>query len=388
MRTNEEALCANVDRNRLRSLAQELVEIPSPTGDTVAVAHAFARQLEESQMEVELLADTFPSTPTVVGRLRGSEAGPTLVLNGHLDTIPIDHPAPRLENDRLYGRGAADMKGAMACAAEAARLVASASSFRGELAIVAIGLHEAPDGRAEDLHHLLGAGGFSADYAIVCELASHELVVAHMGQATASIQISRPGSATHELQTPAGTPHPLHAAARVIKAIGERNEKLALVEHPWVGQETYFVGEVHGGDFFNRYPTACNLSGTRRWAPGREFSGVKEEYQSLLATVAADTDCSIDLDLRVVRDAYAIDQDHPLAVALAGAYQQIVGARLEPVGIKVVADAAIFQQYGIPAVYHGPAGVGAHADLEYVDIDELVRATQVYAATFERLSRL
>jgi acetylornithine deacetylase/succinyl-diaminopimelate desuccinylase-like protein len=377
-----------VNRARLLSLAQELVEIPSPTGDTAAVARAFARQLERSGMDVQLLTNDFPSTPTVIGRLRGGDPGPTVVLNGHLDTIPIDHAPPRLQGDRLYGRGAADMKGAMASAAEAARLLASTRPFRGELAVVAIGLHEAPDGRAEDLHRLLDKRGFSADYAIVCELAAHELVVAHMGQATASINISRPGGATHELQTPPGTPHPLHAAARVIDAIGKRNEELALVEHPWVGRETYFVGEVHGGDFFNRYPAACRLSGTRRWAPGRVFSEVDDEYRSLIAKVADDTGCAIDLDLRIVRDAYAIDEEHPLAEALSAAYEDVVGARLEPVGIKVVADAAIFQQYGIPAVYHGPRGVGAHADVEYVDLDELVRATRVYAATFARLSCL
>jgi len=377
-----------VDRERLRRLAQELVEIPSPTGDTVAVADAFARQLEDSGMEVELLTDDFPSTPTVVGRLRGGEPGPSVVLNGHLDTIPIDHPPPRLEADRLYGRGAADMKGAMACVAEAARLLSSERPFRGELVVLGIGLHEAPDGRAEDLHRVIGGDGFSADFAIVCELASHELVVAHMGQATASIEISRPGGATHELQTPVGTPHPLHAAARVIDAIEKRNEALSVLEHPWVGRESYFIGEVHGGDFFNRYPTACRLSGTRRWPPGRLFSEVEEEYRSLLAGVAAESGCEIDLDLRVVRDAYAIERDHPLVAALSSAYEDVVGASLEPVGIRVVADAAIFQQYGIPAVYHGPAGVGAHADLEYVDIDELVRATRVYAATFNRLSRL
>src|SRR5207237_3842649 len=118
-----------------------------------------------------------------------------LVLNEHYYTEQNPHGEPYVDGDRIYGRGAADMKGALACAAEAARVVAG-TNFAGELAIVAIGLHEAPGGRGEDLTHLL-ANGFTADYAVVCELTQPgKVVVAHMGQATAEITISRPGMPT------------------------------------------------------------------------------------------------------------------------------------------------------------------------------------------------
>ena len=68
------------------------------------------------------------------------------------------------------------------------------------------------------------------------------------------------------------------AAARVIDAIGARNAELAGTEHPWVGAETYFLGEVHGGDFYNRFPTECRLVGTRRWAPGNTLEAVEAEF--------------------------------------------------------------------------------------------------------------
>ena len=101
------------------------------------------------------------------------------------------------------------MKGPVAAATEAVRVVAeSGREFPGELALVAIGLHEAPGGAGEDLTWLLAEHGFRADYAIVCELSGDRLVAAHMGQATVEIEIAREGMATHELQTPAGTPNP------------------------------------------------------------------------------------------------------------------------------------------------------------------------------------
>jgi acetylornithine deacetylase/succinyl-diaminopimelate desuccinylase-like protein len=373
----------SVSPERLRDLAFELVSVESPTGDTAEVAALYARRLEEIGMEVELLSDRFPGTPTVVGRLRGSEAGPTIVLNGHLDTVPIAHEPPRLADGVVHGRGAADMKGACAAAAEAVRVLAE-QPFKGEVVIVAIGLHEAPSGRGEDLRHLLESG-FTADFAVVCELSGRDVAVAHMGQVTVEIIVSRPGMPTHELQTPQGTPHPLHGAARVLEKISARNAALSQVEHPWVGAETYFVGELHGGDFYNRFPTTCHIVGTRRWAPGNTLAAVEEEYRVLLDEVAAETGCEIDMDMRLVRGEYSIDLEHPLLRALQASYEEVTGSPLEPTGVKVVADGALFSAAGIPTVYHGPVGSGAHADVEFVEVDELVRAAQVYVALLRRL---
>ena len=61
-----------------------------------------------------------------------------------------------------------------------------------------------------------------------------------------------------------------------------RRDELAAVEHPWVGAETYFVGEVHGGDFYNRWPAECRIVGTRRWAPGNTLEAVDAEFRALL----------------------------------------------------------------------------------------------------------
>jgi acetylornithine deacetylase/succinyl-diaminopimelate desuccinylase-like protein len=308
------------------------------------------------------------------------------VLNGHLDTVPIAHEPARVENGAVYGRGSADMKGALACAAEAARVVKESGPFPGELVIVAIGLHEAPGGRGEDLTWLLREHGFRSDHAVVCELSGDTFVAAHMGQATVEIAISRPGIVTHELKTEPGTPHPIMAAGRVVDAIAARNAELAVTEHPWVGAETYFLGEVHGGDFYNRFPTECRLVGTRRWAPGNTVAAVEAEFRELLDPIAAETGCAIELDLRLVRGAYSIDPEHKLAVALRAGYADVTGAELPLEGLKVVADAAVFAGVaGIPTVYHGPAGSGAHADVEFVPVAELVRATRVYLAMLQQL---
>src|SRR5262249_59945669 len=127
---------------------------------------------------------------------------------------------PRVAHGLAHGRGSAGMKGALSGAAEVVRMLkATGDQFPGELVIVAIGLHEAPSGRGEDLVHLLRDLGFQADGAIVCELGGGgKLPVAHMGSATFEITVSRPGVPTHELQTAAGTPPPPLAARRALPA--------------------------------------------------------------------------------------------------------------------------------------------------------------------------
>jgi acetylornithine deacetylase/succinyl-diaminopimelate desuccinylase-like protein len=375
-----------VDAGRLRDLTLDLVEVESPTGDTAEVARVYAERLEQIGMDVEVLDSVFPRTPIVIGRLRGDRPGPTVVLNGHLDVVPIPHDRPHVEGDLIYGRGSADMKGACACAAEAARVLSESGSFAGELVIVAIGLHEAPGGRGEDLTWLLTEHGFTADLAVVCELSRPGMVVvSHMGQATAEITVSRPGTPTHELLTPKGTPHPLLAAAKVVSAIEARSEELAADEYPWVGAETYFVGELQGGDFYNRFPSTCRIMGTRRWAPGNTLEAVEAEYRALLGRVAAETGCTIELDLKLVRGPYAIATDHPLLLALQEAHREVTGDELRLEGIKTVADGALFAAAGIPTVYHGPVGEGAHGDVEFMSVEELVRAASVYVAMLKRL---
>ena len=375
----------NVDADRLRDLTLELVEVESPTGDTAEVARLYGNRLEEIGMDVELLDERFPKTPIVVGRLRGDRPGPTIVLNGHLDTVPIPHEPPRLDGETIYGRGTADMKGALACAAETARGVRERGSFPGELVIVAVGLHESPLGRGEDLTYLLGEHGFTADLGVVGELGASSLPVAHVGCATFEITIRREGEVTHELMTVAGTPNPNLVAAKVIEAIRARNEELAAVEHEWVGPESYFLGEVHGGDFYNRHPVECRLVGTRRWAPGNTLQQAEAEFEGLLEPIAADSGCTIDVDLQISRGAYRIDPEDRLVVALREAYRDVTGQELTLTGVRLVADGAIFNAAGIPTVYHGPMGTGAHGDVESIEVAELVRATRVYLALLERL---
>ena len=376
-----EDLLGRVDACRLQQLTLALTRIRSYTGDTREVAEAYARHLEEIGLEVEVIRE-YPNAPSVVSRLRGSGGGPTLELNGHLDTVPVDHPAPYVQDGRIFGRGSADMKGGLAAMAEAARIILeSGVRLKGDLLLVAHGLHEAPDGHGEDLTGLVRRG-IKGDAVIITEIAADVLPVVGLGLSIFDVTVRRPGEPSHELLTPPGTPHPIRGAVGLVNQIEARHAELARNPLPYVGSESYFLGMVHGGDFFNRWANTCRVVGTRRYGPDTAFADVEAELRGMALRVEMETGCSVELALTRVRDGFRVAETEPIVVALREAYRAVAGRELPLVGSRMVGDAPIFiQEGGVPAVYHGPGGQGAHADLESVPLAELVRAAKVYVLT-------
>ena len=375
-------LTDRVDAARLERLTFDLVKIRSYTGDSREVAETYGQYLREIGLDVEMHRD-FPNSPCVVARLRGSGGGPTLALNGHIDTVPVDHPSPYLANGNVYGRGTADMKGGLASMAEAARVIReSGTRLKGDLLLIAHGLHENPGGHGEDLINLVQKG-ITGDAAIIAEVASDALPVFGLGQAMFDITVSRSGEATHELKTASGTPHPILAAVQMVNLMQAKHAELqAKPPLPYVGHESYFFGMFHGGDFFNRWTTSCNLVGTRRYGPGSTVDDIRAELGAMAMRVEADTGAQVAPNLVPVRDGFRLEETEPLVVKLRQAYQTVTGKELPLTGIRIVGDAAIFMRQGkVPCVYHGPGGFGAHADLEGISVAELVRAAKVYVRT-------
>ncbi|HWU38813.1 MAG TPA: M20/M25/M40 family metallo-hydrolase [Candidatus Acidoferrum sp.] len=374
-------LLNRVNADRLQNLTIDLVRIRSYTGDTREVAEAYARCLGEICLDVQILRD-FPQSPCVVGRLHGTGGGPTLEFNGHLDTVPLSHPEPSITDGRVYGRGSADMKGGLAAMAETCRvMVESGIKLKGDLLLVAHGLHEAPQGHGEDIFSLVRRG-IKGDSVIVTEVASDTLPIVGFGQAVYEFTITRPGESSHELLTAPGTAHPILAAVRMVGLMQERNAEYAKVEFPGIGHESFFVGILHGGDFFNRWTNSCHIVGTRRYGPDKTYEVVKNELAGMATQVEAKTGTRVALNLIPVRDGFRVGESEPIVSALRSSYRDVTGAELPFVGIRMVGDAPVFiNEGGVPALYHGPKGHGAHADLEWVPVSELVRATKVYILT-------
>jgi len=302
-------------------------------------------------LEVEVVGGARPS---VIAIRRGSGGGRSLMLNGHLDTVGLagmEAPLePRVEDGRLYGRGSYDMKGAIAAILVAA---AEATGLRGDVVVTAVADEElASVGTETVLEHV------HADAAIVVEPTDERVAVAHRG--FVGFELETAGVAAHGSRPDLG----VDAIARmgpVIVALAELDERLrAGPRHPLAGPASLHTSLIEGGQELSSFPARCLLTAERRTIPGETVEAVERELREVAG----------DASVRVIaaREPYEAPRDHPFVELVARA----AGAD-EHAGALFWTDAALIAAAGIPTVVYGPAGAGAHAEVEWVDLASLDR---------------
>lgn len=365
--------------NRIVRDTLELVRIESITGNTNEIAKRYHDMLREAGCQVQQY-EWIKDNPTLVATYGDDSGGPVILFNGHMDVVPIPHEPAEVRDGRIYGRGACDMKGSLACVLEVVRAMRqSEDRFTGKLIIVANSLHESPGGRGEDLVALTDNVKLEADAAIVMEGATRDCTIAQLGSATFLITIKREGEPSHQLFSPPGAAHPIEVASEAVRMLRERNAEL---EKEWIediGHASYFIGSMHSGQFYNQLPNRAVLEGVRRYRPEQNFAEVEDELRLLLDALASRFGVEIDLDIRKVRDGYRLDSANPAISALQRAVREARGIELPLAGKKVVTDAGILARaMNIPVLCHGPDQSTAHGEVEYVEIRELELAAQAY----------
>lgn len=376
-------LVAQVDPERLRELTLALVRIPSPTGEARAVTAFYAQTVRALGVPVEVVED-YPSSPSTIARWGRAPGGPTLTLVGHLDTIHAPHVPPYEAEGRIYGRGAGDMKSGIAAMVEALRvLVQSGVELGGNLILATHSLHEAPVGHMEGLKALIARGDVFTQAALVAEGGFDRLAIRGKGQAIFEIEITRPGEPLHEnVGRPQGLPNPLDYAVALAARFLAADRELALAGDPMLGPETFFLGQIHGGDFFNRLPNRAFINGIHRYWPDKSWAQIEERFRQLLASVERPAGLQVNLRLLSNGLGYETSPEAPIVRALCQGYRAVVGKELPLVGELSVSDVNVLvREAGIPAVGHGTGTTTAHADLEWVNLADIVRTTKVYLAT-------
>ena len=224
--------------------------------------------------------------------------------------------------------------------------------------------------------------GIIGDAAIVAELGENFLPLAAKGMAIFRIEITRPGEPMHEAEAGPALPHPLWAAARLLALLDQRRHELLQEDVPLLGPESIFLGEVHGGDFYNRVPVVAQIVGTRRYATPRTFLDIDAEFDAICQAVEAETGATVRCRLQDVGHPFRLSPDEPIVRCVRTAYRAATGHELPLRGINVVGNASdLVGLGGIPTVYHGVNQTTAHSDDEHVVAADLVRAARVYAAS-------
>jgi acetylornithine deacetylase len=341
--------------------------------------------------------------PNVIARIPGHHSQRRIVFEAHMDTVSvvgmtIDPWKPEIRGGRLYGRGSCDTKGGMAAMMQAAAsLVADGItppcdvifaatmdeefSFRGVSAMCS-----APEVWASQAWTSEVAPGQSdsdprngslAEVAIVAEPTMLQPAIASKGLVRWKIETR--GRAAHSSKPHLGV-NAINHMAHLITAIEQDSARLAENVHPLLGPATCSIGVIRGGVQINFVPDSCEIEIDRRVLPGEAIDSVLAHYQQLIDSVAGQV---VDMDAvmqpPMLTDVPLETDGDCRAVQVMAQILNKEGLDPKPIGVPFGSDASKFGALGIPSMILGPGCIDqAHAAVEYIDCEQVVRATKVY----------
>ena len=383
-----------IDSTELSDFAFKLVSTPSETGSEEQVAILVAEKLKEIGLEVKL-DYVQKGSPNVIARIRGEESGRNLLLNGHLDTIPIGNCIPpKIADGNIYGRGSLDMKGNVAAMVEAAAaLIRSGVQLRGDVLVTGAVCHEVatswpyepvldPGSGVRHLLRSVSKGELDAKAAIVVEGYSDRIVIATKGVSFVDIQVSGSPGALHATSVPFES-SPIRWMGELTCELARFNKQLRKQTHPLTGEASLNFGIVSGGDYWNRVPHTCRIVGGARWNVGHSMDELTLAFTDILNRLSRESNLEFRLDKhRLIKPPYEIPPTEEIVICLTEAVEEVTSRRIEPAGAQWGCDASIFSsEGGIPTVHYGSADPEtfkfAHSDLEYQPLRNLATLAKV-----------
>jgi acetylornithine deacetylase len=355
--------------------------VPGAAGEQ-RIAAAVSQWATRAGLRADIVERT-PGRPNVIVRSGRSGDGPTLLLCGHLDTVGLGGVAepltPRVDGDRLYGRGAYDMKAGLAAALVACR-EAARDTLSGEVVVAAV---------ADEEHSSIGVQqvlrDVHADAAIVTEPTELAVATAHKGFVWVEINVV--GQAAHGSRPHLGVDAILKTGP-ILVALHDLNESLRTREHAMLGPGSLHASLIAGGREASTIPDHCVLTIERRTLPGETVADVERDIADLLARCrTADRELNATARTLLAREPFEIPASADIVRTVANAATGVLGRPAALVGVSYWADAAFISAAGIPTVLFGPDGDGAHADVEWVSVPGTIACAQALTAAARSFCR-
>ncbi|MCW2966436.1 MAG: family metallopeptidase [Solirubrobacteraceae bacterium] len=341
-----------------RALAERLVRYDTSTPDDLRAAASFVRGWLGSR-EIEVVEHDHQGLPVLMAEVGATAAdAPTVILHGHIDVVPAhaEQFEPRIEGDRLIGRGAYDMKGALAAMMLATVDAAAQSAVRVRFVCV-------PDEESDDVDDrsidALIAGGLRGDFAITGEPTDLHIGVQAKGVLAVRIEVT--GRAAHGSTPWEGDNAILkaHDAFRRIETLPFSRESSDLFDRPSIN-----LARIVGGDAFNKVPDSCSMDVDIRFLPNQDPGAILAQIREIG-------------DVRIVktfiREPAIVSRSNPYVRALRAALASSIDDEPLSVGRDGASDAVSFLRAGVPAVEFGPVGGGHHGPEEWTSVSSLSR---------------
>jgi succinyl-diaminopimelate desuccinylase len=339
-----------------RALAERLITYDTSTPEGMQSAAGFVKGWLEAR-DVEVTGTVHNGRPVLAATV-GPEEGPTIVLHGHLDVVPgrPEQFTPRTEGDRLYGRGAYDMKGGLAAMMCAVHDLAAEDRVRVHFVCVSDEESEEIEARGSDY---LVQQGYVGNFAITGEPTDMHIGIQAKGVLALRVEVT--GTAAHGSTPWVGDNAVLKAVDvfRQIEVLPFARESSELFDRPSIN-----LGRIVGGDAMNKVPDLCVIDVDVRYLPG-------QDPNEITAAVDALPDVSV---VKIFhRQPAIVERDDPFVQALGAAISRVAPPTAERLGVgrDGASDAISFIEAGVPAVECGPVGDGHHGPAEWVSIRSL-----------------
>ncbi|GAA0506141.1 acetylornithine deacetylase or succinyl-diaminopimelate desuccinylase [Halorubrum aquaticum] len=377
---------------------QEMVRTPSvnPPGDYAAIVDLLVAQYEEYGWDVEVerapaalveeLGLPHPRPNVLAYATRGD--GPTIALNAHVDTVPVEESnwthepfGGTVEDGRLYGRGARDSKGRIAAYTLAARALEETGLLPEDATLVLALTADEETGGEAGAGHVVESGALEADYAIV-EGSTYAVEYASSGVLTLRVDVE--GASAHAGLEPEEGANAVVAAARLVERLDAHGDDLAArdSEVPGVGSATCTPSTIEGGDATNVVPPTCSFTVDRRVPPDHDAAAAEREVRDVVADADLPAGTSATVTALSRTKPFLSDPEDPHVRAVAANAERVIGD--VPVrGTRGGSDAGHFHAGGTKAVKFGPGGrdSNVHGPDENLALDQLRDAAVVVAAS-------
>ncbi|MFZ1150146.1 MAG: ArgE/DapE family deacylase [Xanthobacteraceae bacterium] len=406
-------LLKQIDANHDKSIKflQQMVSIPSVTGDEAKIQKFLAEYLTKIGLEVDIWESDweelkkhpgyipvdrgYEGRPNIVAIWKGNGGGRSLLFNGHTDVIPVgngegwsDNPwSASIKNGRLYGRGSCDMKSGVASHIMAIEnVIESGLKPKGDIYIdIVVDEEISGHGTLDTVIR-----GYKADAGISGETSGLAVQPACIGRIWFEIEIQgKPAGIQRRYEGVSG----IELGYKITKAVEALEAKrVATIKHPLypkpIDSIPCMIGAFHSGNFPSSFPATCLLKGSMATVPGEDHESVKQSLVEHIARVSAEHPWMKDPapTVRFVGyDAQAseIPRDHPIVQVVCKNFKEITGRDPEISGRQGAADTRFLNLYGnTPTVIFGPGSTAImHSDDEYVSIDDYQTAIKVMALT-------
>jgi succinyl-diaminopimelate desuccinylase len=348
-----------------RVLAERLITYDTSRPDVIIAAAGFVRGWLESR-DIEVREFENNGLPTLVAETGAAPADgvPCVVFHGHLDVVPASDEqfVPRVEGDKLIGRGAYDMKGGLAAMMCALKDVEQQDRVCVRFVCVPDEESEEIDERATDAFVKHGLGGH---FAITGEPTDMHIGVEAKGVMVMRIDVH--GRAAHSSTPWLGDNAVLKAidVFRSIETLPFARESSEMFDRPSIN-----LGMIEGGLALNMVPDLCRMAVDVRYLPGQDPDSILEQVRGIEG---------IEVKRTFIYPPVSVPRTDPFVQALKEAVARSTRGEVMSVGRDGASEAAAFIDAGIPAIEFGPAGAGHHGPEEWVSVSSLARYRRALA---------